>query len=97
MCFHTSVDKVEAGNFLPGNYAANSSLAKSGPLAPPQSEDAGGAGHLQEGVLSPFPVAGVVGGSREPLSESEVLGELADGELPGVAVELAWRWHVAPT
>jgi hypothetical protein len=55
-----SIDQTEARNVLPGSFDANSTLAKSRPIAPPQSEDAvdTGADHLQEGVLAPFQVTG---------------------------------------
>jgi hypothetical protein len=54
------VDQTEARNLLLGYFETNRTLAKSRPIAPPQSEDAveAGADNLQEGVLGPFQVAG---------------------------------------
>ena len=53
-------DQTEARNLLVGCFQTNKTLAKSRPIAPPQSEDAmdAGADSLQEGVLGPFQVAG---------------------------------------
>jgi hypothetical protein len=50
-----------------------------------------GADHLQEGVLGQARVAGVVEGLGEGPGEPDALVELADGEQPGVAGELARR------
>jgi hypothetical protein len=49
------------------------------------------ADHLQEGVLDQVGVAGVVEDVGEGPGEFDVLVELADGEQPGVAGELARR------
>jgi len=43
-------------------------------------------------VLGEVGVAGVVASAGEGLGEPDALVELADGEQPGVAGELAWRW-----
>ena len=48
------------------------------------------ADHLQERVLGQFTVAGVVEGLGEGPGKADALVELADGEQPGVAGELAW-------
>jgi hypothetical protein len=45
--------------------------------------------HLQERVLREFGVAGVVQGRGEGPGQADALVELADGEQPGVAGELA--------
>jgi hypothetical protein len=52
-------DGTDARNLRLSYFDANSSVAKSRPIAPPQCEDAVGAGpdHPQEGVLGPFRVA----------------------------------------
>jgi len=49
-----AVDHADARKLLPGDFDANSSVAKSGPIAPPQSEGAGDTGpdDLQEGARS---------------------------------------------
>jgi hypothetical protein len=51
-----------------------------------------GPGHLQEGVLREAGVAGVVQGVGEGPGEPDALVELADGEQPGIAGELAGGW-----
>jgi hypothetical protein len=53
-----SVDQTDARNLLLGYFDANSSVAKSRPIAPPQSEVAvdAGADHLQGGLLGPCQV-----------------------------------------
>src|SRR5262249_55346783 len=57
------------------------------------SEDSVYAGpdHLQEGVRGEMGVAGVVEGGGEGPGEPNALVELADGQQPGVAGELARR------
>jgi len=47
------------------------------------------ADHLQEGVLGEAAVAGVVERVREGSGEPDALIELADGQQPGIAGELA--------
>ena len=49
------------------------------------------ADHLQEGVLGQVGVAGIIEGRGEGPGEPDALVELADGEQPGVAGELAGR------
>ena len=48
-----------------------------------------GPNHLQEGVLGEGGVAGIIEGVGEGSAEFDVLVELADGQQPGVAGELA--------
>ena len=57
------------------------------------SEDAvdPGPDHLQEGVFGQVGVAGVVEGGGEGTSEPDVLVELAEGQQPCVAGQLARR------
>jgi hypothetical protein len=51
-----------------------------------------GAGHLQERVLGEIGVARVIQRLGEGQGEPDALVELAEGEQPGVAGELALGW-----